>query len=240
MSLLPLCKLHLALPLRRNQIHAFRGAVAEAVGLENDLFHNHSDDPEQPLHYRYPLIQYKVLHGQALIVGLGKGASALRSFVEEDGLLLAGKFRIQQRVDENFQLGMTEEMRPYYLEQWLALNQVNYGRWMEMEHPISRKMELERILAAHILSFAAGVGFTVPRPRGLVVELHEAAPPRRVRCHDGQLISFDVRFSANINLPFDVDIGKSASHGFGCVWHDHKAERMEGRKATKAAFEWEW
>ena len=78
--------------------------------------------------------------------------------------------------------------------------------------------ELERILAAHLLAFAEGVGFTVPRPRGLEVRLAEVDAPRRVRCHDGQLLSFDVTFWANMLLPTDVGIGKSASHGFGVAY----------------------
>jgi hypothetical protein len=210
------------------------------VGLENDLFHNHvfSRQPavgsQQPadsqlpatacgrrtkaLHFRYPLIQYKVLGRQAAIVGLGKGAAALRAQVSDDGLLFAGLFPIACREDENFRLDMSPDMQPYYLCQWLALNRNNYDRWKAMEHPVSRKMELERILAAHILAFAEGVHFDVPRPRGLVVEILETSHPMPARCHGNRLTAFDVRFTANIHLPLDAGLGKAASHGFGCVW----------------------
>ena len=237
---LPICKLHLDHPLQRSKIRRFRAQVSEAIGSGNVLFHNHTDNEEKPLRYRYPLVQYKVLRKKAAIVGVAEGVLALRQHISQDGLSFAGAFPVQSRTDENFELALSNKMKPAYLAQWLALNPDNAARWKLLTSEPARRMELERILTAHILSFAAGVGFDVPGPRGLVVEIQEWAGPRRAKYHGVNLPSFDVRFSSNLPLPFDIGLGKAASHGFGCVWRPRRfiRKKKEVEKSGSFAFEW--
>jgi len=227
---LPLTTLTLDLPLRPSGITSFRGIIAELIGWENDLFHNHQDGEADKYRHRFPLVQYKIKRGNAAIMGMGQGSVALRSFIDEAGLHFAGKFPIQERRDENFRVGMSERPLHYRICDWLPLNQANYERWQElaaMEDLEPRRMELERILTAHILAFAAGIGFEVPRPRGLEITLHQFQQNKITRTYHRQnLESYDARFSANMLLPVGVGIGKSSSIGFGTLWPDKSSQKL--------------
>lgn len=235
---LPICKLILDQPLKRSELRRFRALVSEAVGPGNTLFHNHTGDESRPLRYRYPLVQYKVLSKMAAIVGIAEGALALREKISGDGALFAGSFEVLSRTDENFALELMPDVRPAYLAQWLALNPDNAKRWDSLPDIPARTRELERILAAHILSFASGVGYQVPGPKGLVVEIQEWSGPRRAKYHGNNFHSFDVRFSCNLSLPYDIGLGKAASHGFGCVWKPRKFIRKKKKKTGSFLFEW--
>jgi hypothetical protein len=48
-----------------------RGAISH-LNRNNVLFHQHAND--ELLIYNYPLIQYKIIEGNGIIVGLDKGA----------------------------------------------------------------------------------------------------------------------------------------------------------------------
>ncbi len=210
--------IHLDLPLRRSEIRYFRGAIAERAGLEHDLFHNHRDGHAHRYHYRYPLIQYQARQGRAVLVGIDAGADTLRSLLDTAAQTFCGDLPVFQWRDESRPVGMTQEPRTYALRQWLALNAANYARYLALPDETARHTELERILVAHLLAFSQGVGFTVPRPRGLELRIIQTSHPRLTRCHDGKLLAFDIAFEANMELPDGVGIGKAASHGYGTLW----------------------
>lgn len=221
---LPLTTLIFDIPLKPSGITSFRGLIAELVGWEHDLFHNHADGKADRHRYRFPLIQYKIKQKKAAIFGMGLGAETLRSFIDPQGVTFAGKIPIAERRDENFRLGMADKMLDYRIKDWLPINQENYGVWHELksqEDILMRIQELERILAAHLLAFAQGVNFTVPRPRGLEVKIDRFYGPRQVKAHHRMpLEAYDARFSCNLCIPPGVGIGKSASLGFGMVLRD--------------------
>ncbi|MEZ4961211.1 MAG: CRISPR-associated endonuclease Cas6 [Saprospiraceae bacterium] len=231
MSPLPLTTLHLNIPLRHSGIYSFRGLVAEIIGWEEDLFHNHDNSPSSEngsrqsmnrYKHRYPLIQYKVRKGKAAILGMGEGAVKLRTLIDADGLIFGGKFPILERRDENFQMGMTDHPQHYRLRHWLPLNASNHERWQELREEddlAPKRLELERILTAHLLAFAQGAKFEVPRPRGLEVRLEKFYGPEQVRSFGRSiLLAFDAKFSANMTVPAGAGIGKASSIGFGQVW----------------------
>ncbi len=213
-----LLNIELEYPIARYQIGQLRGLINEKTERKHSLLHNHRDGQKDQYHYRYPLVQYKVVKGRAVVMGLNEGASLLRSLLDPELMTFAGDLPVTGYREESAPIEMSEKPKRYMLRQWLALNQTNYPTWQHNQNVPERKVELERILVAHLLSFSAGVGFTVPRPRGLELAIESWMPPRCVRCHEGKLLSFDVVFSANMILPPDVGIGKSASHGFGVTF----------------------
>jgi len=217
MQPLHILNLQLDIPLRRNEIGTLRGRVAEAVGFENTLFHNHRDGSADKYHYRYPLIQYKVQNGKAFLVGLAAGAQALRNLIDPTTMRFADSMPVVGWKEEIEQVGIADRLKTYSVWQWLPLNQENYTRWLENEDPDWRRQELERILVAHLLAFCEGINYTVPRPRGLHVVLESVGEPRQANLHDTKVLSLDARFQCNLQLPNHVGIGRGVSHGFGSL-----------------------
>ncbi|MCC6412764.1 MAG: hypothetical protein IT270_13955 [Saprospiraceae bacterium] len=217
MQPLHILSLNLDIPTHRNEIGAFRSRVAEAVGFEQTLFHNHKDGAADKYHYRYPLIQYKVQGGKAMIVGLGAGAQALRNLIDPGKMLFADSLPVAGWKESSEQAGIIDQLKTYSIWQWLPLNQENYQRWLENEDPDFRTDLLERILAAHLLAFCEGIGYTVPRPRGLHVSIESIGEPRAAKLHDFKVLSFDARFQCNLQIPNHVGIGRASSHGFGSL-----------------------
>ncbi len=210
--------IELDIPMRRNEIRYLRGAIAERAGWGQDLFHNHRDGQARQYHYRYPLVQYQHRHGRTALLGLNAGAEAIRRLLDPAAMTFCTDLPVLQWREEHRPINLTERPLRYALTQWLALNAENYRRWDAMRaDPAAQQAELERILTAHLLAFAEGVGYDVPRPRGLWVRLDRADAPRQARYHDTKLLSFDIAFQANIDLPDGPGIGKSASHGFGLL-----------------------
>ena len=63
------------LKLAQRDGHKLRGYFSHLFGQESDLFHNHH--PDGKVIYRYPRIQYKVVEGEPMLIGLGEGAQLL-------------------------------------------------------------------------------------------------------------------------------------------------------------------
>ena len=201
---------------------AFRGAVIEKVGLEHELFHNHNNDPsaKAAFHYRYPLVQYKRQRRKPSIVFIDKGVDqAQHFFMQPDwSLHFAGRHynaSISDLKVRQYRLGVTDEPHYYTLRQWAGLNQENYERFSRLEGLSEQAEMLERILAGHILGFANGVGHRFERRFDLSI-LHILG--RRFRPFEGfGLLTFDLRFKANVLLPGFVGLGRGVSQGFGVV-----------------------
>ena len=196
----------------------FRGAVIASLADKSILFHNHDDDK---LRYSYPLIQYKLIHKKAAVMGIGKG-------VEEASRLLAGG-------DFNYQIGneavemLMESVnahdneiavsakadRHYRLHNWLPLNSKNYIRYQDAEGMLERIQMLERILVGNILSFLKGVDIFLMNQ--LVVHITDITGQRDITYKNVKLKVFDVAFKTNISLPPYIGIGKNASIGCGVL-----------------------
>jgi len=102
-----------------------RGFFATSFN-EYALLHQHVTDK---LIYRYPLIQYKMLQGSPLVLGINEGAEVLK------------------------------EIYSYrFVTPWLALSQKNYPRYRDASQEGSRDL-LRRILVGNILSASKGLGY---------------------------------------------------------------------------------
>ncbi|MCB0563895.1 MAG: hypothetical protein H6573_18930 [Lewinellaceae bacterium] len=201
---------------------AFRGAVIEKVGLEHELFHNHNNDPSAKVayHYRYPLVQYKRQRRKPSIVFIDKGVDqAQHFFMQPDWSLDFAGRHYQAAISDlkvrQYRLGVTDEPHYYTLRHWAGLNQENYERFSQLEGLAEEVKMLERILVGHILGFANGVGHRFERRFDLSI-LHILG--RRFRPFEGVgLLTFDLRFKANVLLPGFIGLGRGVSRGFGMV-----------------------
>jgi hypothetical protein len=202
--------------LPQNISDKLRGYIGNKF-MDDSLFHNHRENGAHI--YRYPIIQYKIINGNPLIIGIGEGIQSVwKVFDEISGLNLD---RIELEVFDKksllkqVQFGMFDKHQTYYfLTPWLALNEKNYDQYQRRGSWIKRKELLEKVLIGNIISMSKSLGYTVPGP---------------IECNIGNLkevqtslkgtpmLGFLGTFSVNFEIPDYWGIGKSVSRGFGTV-----------------------
>lgn len=217
-----LIRLTFDLPLERRDIAGFRAAVAQAAGLEEDIFHNHRSDGS--VQYRYPLVQYRSERGKAAVVGIDDGVEALFNWYAKAQSLLFNEvehpLRIAGMEMQQHALRYHPELQTYRLYQWLALNQEHYREWAALPDLASRAAALERALVAHILTFCRAVDWRLPQR--LEVSIVSIGATYRTRLLGNDLVAFDLTFRSNLWIPAHIGLGKGVSHGFGVCRPERK------------------
>ncbi|MEM3849342.1 MAG: CRISPR-associated endonuclease Cas6 [Zestosphaera sp.] len=206
------CVLSLILDSEIEQSYAskLRGYVGSRF-RDFQILHNHIGDLGYV--YSYPLVQYKVISGHPIIIGVGAGAEAVKIVAEElDSVLMGGRrYKILSKKieDEEHRLGPLDGSAVYeFLSPWLALNKENYGRYSGRE-PKGRI--LRRVLIGNVLSLCKGLSHQVrTRLRGAVF-----VKEVRVEYKGVPMIGFTGRFIINYELPPLLGLGKGVSQGFG-------------------------
>ena len=208
-------------PLKQSEIRKFRGAVIQAAGEENTLFHNHNG---HGFNYRYPFIQYRIIGGKAAIVCLNEGieqAQALfaNGFVGRE-LILGNENRGTIAIDsirqQEFSLQTLDIPIAYRITRWLPLNQQNYKAWRQIENEEERIAKLNAILIGNIISFAKGIGWQIDAPLRCAIDA-SSITTRQIQYKGQSLISFSLTYSLNIFFPIGLGLGKGVSSNCGVV-----------------------
>jgi hypothetical protein len=218
-------RLHLGRPVSPGEATWLRGYFASAFP-EEPLAHQHQADGK--LRYDYPLVQFKVLDREALLVGVGDGGRVVeRAWREVESVDLAGEqlpmlegTLSRRRVE----LGDTDEPVHYrFATPWLGLNHQNHLRYREA-NVAERSEILARALVGNCLSMSKSLGLWVERQ----LEADTRGVAERTCLFKGiPMLGFTGRFSINFRLPSGLGIGKSVSRGFGTV--EERAHEVEGR-----------
>jgi hypothetical protein len=193
-----------------------RGAISH-LNRNNVLFHQHAND--EYLVYNYPLIQYKIIEGNGVIVGLDKGAVAVAKMNLLKKQLNLGNMEYIVEQQTMFFLvpciGIHDRNTKYkFLLPWLALNEKNYQKYQRLGTQCKRKELLEKILIGNILSMSKSLGYTVPAPiEAKIINLKEV----QTSLKGVPMLGFLGTFSLNFEIPDYWGIGKSVSRGFGTV-----------------------
>lgn len=203
------------------QTPAFRGALIEKVGREHVAFHNHAGDAA--LVYRYPIIQYKNIHGKPSLLCVGQGVEEIHKLfgLRNWEVAVAGmphELKLERMEMQQVRLGVWDKTFQYRISRWMALNAENYQRYQSLSGLATRIQFLERLLTGNILSFAKGVDWHIEKPIRLSITAIERE--QMVRYKGVSLLAFDATFQCNVFLPRYLGLGKSASHGFGVVYHN--------------------
>jgi hypothetical protein len=194
----------------------FRGFFAEHF-REYTLVHHHLEDDR--LHYSFPLIQYKVMDGKPLVVGINEGAEILQRIYPELTRLRIGhrEYQIIEKtiIIRTDDVVVTQELESFsFLTPWLALNEKNYEKYQKFGSWEKRKELLESILIGNLLSMSKSLGYTVTDPiKAEIKNIKEV----RTKLKNIPMIGFLGTFSVNFKIPDYWGIGKSVSRGFGTV-----------------------
>ena len=214
------------IPLLPHQLHKWRGAIAEHAGWEDERFHNHIGAKER-VHYRYPIVCYRVHDGKAGLWAFGEGVEAVQDMLLRSNGVFTMENRTYRLQIINFNIKdhilsmwnttdtISNMPKSYFLKNWLALNEDNFKSWDKLSSLAQRTQMLEQILASNIIAFAKGVKWQLPQR--LEVTLLQIRSTHTVQHKGIQMVAFDVSFSANINLPEGLGLGKAVSHGFGVL-----------------------
>jgi hypothetical protein len=187
------------------------------------LLHQHIDVDK--LLYRYPRIQYKILGGEAIVLGIEEGAEVLKEIYDKYDELTLGESRytvVERGItikEEEF--GISPELVSYeFITPWLALSQQNYQRYVESTRT-ERKELLRRTLIGNILSASKSLEYVVLEEIKL-----EIGKLRRRKCElkGTTFIGFVGKFMVNFVIPDYMGLGKSVSRGFGTI------RRLSGRE----------
>ncbi|MCK9566818.1 MAG: hypothetical protein M0Q43_12315 [Methanothrix sp.] len=122
--------LHSDAPMRGDAAK-IRGFFATSFN-EHALLHQHVTDK---LIYKYPLIQYKMLDGNPMVLGINEGADVLKEIYDKFDEIKLGesKYSIMERgiTLKSEQFGCSEEIHSYsFATPWRALSQDNYPKYL--------------------------------------------------------------------------------------------------------------
>lgn len=198
----------------RGDATKLRGFFATSFN-EYALLHQHVTDR---LIYKYPLIQYKMLGGTPLVLGINEGAEVLKEIYDKfDEIKLdESTYSILERsvIVKSEEFGCAEAIHSYrFLTPWLALSQENYPKYLDASWQ-ERKELLRRILVGNILSASKGLGYMAKEHIRLEVgRLHDEI----CLLKGTQVTGIRGEFTTNFAIPEFVGLGKSVSRGFGAV-----------------------
>jgi len=196
--------------------NSLRGYIADKFP-QYDILHNHKKDGK--LLYLYPRIQYKILKGEAYIIGLEEGVEIVREIEPQIEVIMVNSetyhVRRKQSIFEKIRFGPENFFIKYsFLKPWLALNENNYDHFMGLKKTTLKNSLLKKILIGNILSMSKSLGFIVEQKIKLKsINLRE----KKVFLKGNPMLGFLGTFSVNFEIPDYWGIGKSVSRGFGTV-----------------------
>mgnify|MGYP000144444146 CR=1 FL=1 len=193
-----------------------RGFIANLFP-DNHLLHHHVNTlNEKGLIYTYPKVQYKIIDGTPMILGINEAKEIVKTISKIDHLDLKGKKYLiidKKLIEKNVKLGINNDMHLYkFLTPWLALDEESYLRYKKRNR-FERKRQLESILVGNIISIAKGVGYIITDQIKAIVNVTEV----KTKLKGTTMLGFLGTFSVNFEIPDYWGIGKSVSRGFGTI-----------------------
>lgn len=182
---------------------------------EYPLLHHHLE--EAGYLYTYPLIQYKVIEGQACILGIEEGAQVIKEISDQIDKLILGSnaYSVNERIlyQREFDIRTSKETQYNFISPWVALNSKNYIVYRGFDNWKDRKIFLNNILIGNILSLCKGLGIIVNRK----LYVHSRLNDEKVDFKGITMNGFKGEFTVNFKVPDFFGLGKGASQGFGTV-----------------------
>lgn len=205
------------LQLAQRDAPKLRGYFADAFGQDSVLFHNHTE--EGGFRYAYPLIQYKVLGGVPSVMGVNEGAEdLLAAFMDLHELELEGvkvPINAKELTMDNSPAGVGSTLNEYrFVTPYFPFTQQNYQEFRALP-PAEEPGRLNELVRNHLIQALRGVGVEVTPATPLLVSAR--LRPVRVNFKNQRMQMYLGHFTANVDFPSGLGIGKSTARGFGTV-----------------------
>jgi len=202
--------------LSPNIAEKIRGYVGNKF-IEDSFLHNHETNGKQI--YRYPIVQYKVMDGNPLLIGIKDGVGSLWNVFDRLLELKLGNSEhevfYKKSLLKQVYLGVSDNIFQYsFLTPWLALNEKNYEKYQMLGNWAKKKELLGKIVIGNIISMSKSLGYTVPAP--IEANIHNLKEVK-TSLKGTSMLGFFGTFSVNFEIPDYWGIGKSVSRGFGTV-----------------------
>jgi len=194
--------------------HELRGFFANKFN-EYTLLHQHMFDK---VIYQYPRIQFKMINGTPIILGINEGVELLEEIHTK-----YSNIKLGENIYEIVESGMVIKNQlfeatnnPFIYEfttPWFALNQDNYLKFFQLQNKRARDEFLSRILLGNLISISKSFSYTITKELTCTVDIKI----RKGQMKDVKIMTFIGQFYVNFNLPDFFGIGKSVSKGFGSI-----------------------
>lgn len=179
------------------------------------ILHNHYANDK--FLYSYPFVQYKIINGQIVIIGIDEGADLLKKIAPELSTLnLDKEYKITEKLihEKEFDIKPSSEEKHYkFVTPWLGLNQTNYNKYINSNSWKDKKEILNKVLVGNLLSMSKGLGIIVNKRLYAKTHFDE----KIVEYKGVKMNAFIGEFKIHYDIPDYFGLGKGVSQGFGCV-----------------------
>ena len=199
-----------------NDAEKIRGYIGRKF-IDDSFLHHHTENNK--LIYRYPVVQYKVIDGNPLLIGIKGGVDSLWKVFDNMSELnlddITHEIFYKKSLLKQVHVGISDKQISYsFLTPWLALNEKNYEQYQKLGTWAKKKELLEKILIGNIISMSKSLGYTVPEPiKADIKNVKEV----QTKLKSTPMLGFLGTFSVNFSIPDYWGIGKSVSRGFGTI-----------------------
>lgn len=188
---------------------------------ENSILHQHEDNGKYL--YKYPRVQYKIIEGTPVILGIEEGAEALKEIYEFLVELKLGNsfYQIEEKriIEKRQKFGHAEPFQQYRtLSPWVALNETNYQIYLQCSSQEKVKL-LQRILVGNLLSVSKSFDYVVLDQ----IKVKTKLSPTSILLKGIPFTGFEGEFQTNFYIPEYFGLGKSVSRGFGTIRNGHNS-----------------
>lgn len=211
-----------------------RGYIA-GKNRGNPIFHNHSS--ATTYYYHYPLVQYKVIDGNAYVVGLNEGAEAIKEISSDIEELNLGRSHYDVKETDlrmsHVEMGVTRKVKYKFLTPWLALSPENHRRFVSAKTWSEKKRIINDKIVTNIFFMAKRLGYyVIPH-----IDAHTHVDLVDVRFKGFKQHGFTGEFEVPFRIPDYVGLGKGASVGFGTIKevivHEENTDSHSGNKQRR-------
>ena len=195
-------------------VNKVRGYIGNTFN-EHPILHNHYSSDKYL--FSYPLVQYKIINGNVLILGIDEGSDLIKKIHPQlSSLSLDRKYQVVEKyvVEKKVDIKPSSEEKHYrFVTPWLGLNTKNYPKYNALKTWKEKKDLINKILVGNLLSMSKGLGIIVNKK--LYAKTHFDS--KQVQYKSVYMTSFTGEFKIHYDIPDYFGLGKGVSHGFGCV-----------------------